>query len=129
MKTFPAITPEIPLSNDVSALVEALVLSLRDPEKHSWDVTVSLMEETVRRHMFTNVLNATNPVALILWNTCFLLIKTLEASPFDPSVWTRAFKPFDDLSVRLGVEASLEFMLSNANLDDSDGTDTTENKN
>lgn len=119
MKRFPPSTLEIQLSNDVSALVEAMVLSVRDPEKHPWDATVSLMEETIRENMFTRILNDANPVALILWNTCFLLIKTLEASPYDPSIWTRAFKPFHDLSLCLDLDASLEFMLSNANMDDT----------
>lgn len=122
MKRFTDTNHAIQLSNDVSAVMEALVHSVQDPEKHPWDATVTMMEDTIRGHMFTDILNASNPTALILWNTSFLLIKTLEASPYDPNIWTRAFKPFNDLSLRLGIDASLEFMLSNA---DNDGTAST----
>lgn len=122
MKRFTDTNHAIQLSNDVSAVMEALVHSVQDPEKYPWDVTVTMMEDTIRGHMFTDILNPSNPTALILWNTSFLLIKTLEASPYDPNIWTRAFKPFNDLSLRLGIDASLEFMRSNA---DNDGTAST----
>lgn len=123
MKRFFDANHAIQLSNDVSMLVEALVHSVQDADRYPWDETVETMEETIRRHMFTDILKASNPTALILWNTCFLLIKTLEASPYDPGIWTRAFKPFNDLSQRLNIDASDEFIRSNEN---SDGTVSTQ---
>jgi hypothetical protein len=112
MKRFPETAYQIQLSNDIAELMEALVNSVSNPEEAPWEETSSLMEATLARHMFTGVFNPTNPLAHVLWNTCFVLIKKLEASPYDPNLWIQVWKPFSDLSRRIEVDATREFMMT-----------------